>query len=158
MQAAAGLGLVTLTPDVDGIVRRVPLVGSVAGSSCPAWRSRRCASRWVPTRCSLRSAAGALTGVAVAGVTLPVDPVGRAWVRYADRRQDQYVSAADVLAGTVAPDRFAGHVIVFIGASAAGLGDIKAAPIVGNMPGVEIQASLLHALLSGSILRRPSEV
>ena len=105
----------------------------------------------------MRSAAGGLTGVTIAGVTLPVDPVGRAWVRYADRRQDQYVSAADVLEGAVAPDRFEGHV-VFIGASAAGLGDIKAVPIVGNMPGVEIQVSLLHTLLSGTILRRPFEV
>ena len=34
--AAAGLGLVTLTPDVDGIVRRVPLVGSVDGQLLPS--------------------------------------------------------------------------------------------------------------------------
>ena len=47
---------------------------------------------------------------------------------------------------------------MFIGASAAGLGDIKPAPIVGAMPGVEIQASLLQTLVSGSILRRPVQV
>src|SRR5262245_54032633 len=34
--AAAGVGLVTLTPDVDGIVRRVPLVGSVDGQLLPS--------------------------------------------------------------------------------------------------------------------------
>ena len=156
-QAAAGLGLVTLTPDVDGIVRRVPLIGSVAGQLLPSLALETLRIAVGVDKVFVRSAAGGLTGVTIAGVTLPVDPVGRAWVRYADRRQDQYVSAADVLEGTVAPDRFEGHVVL-IGASAAGLGDIKAVPIVGNMPGVEIQVSLLHTLLSGTILRRPFEV
>ena len=34
--AAAGVGLVTLIPDVDGIVRRVPLIGSVNGQLLPS--------------------------------------------------------------------------------------------------------------------------
>ena len=156
-EAAAGLGLVTLTPDVDGIVRRVPLIGSVSGQLLPSLSLETLRIAVGADKLFVRSAAGGLTGVTIAGVTIPVDPVGRAWVRYAGRQPEQYVSAADVLEGTVAPDRFDGHV-VFIGASAAGLGDIKAAPIVGTMPGVEIQVSLLHTLLSGSILRRPPEI
>jgi adenylate cyclase len=88
---------------------------------------------------------------------VPVDQEGRAWVRYGERDPGQYVPAREVLAGTVEAGRLDGHV-VFVGASAAGLGDIKAAPIVGTMPGVEIQASLLQTLLSGSILRRPVRV
>ncbi len=97
-----------------------------------------------------------MTGVSLAGTTLPVDLEGRAWVRYGLPDPDQYVRAADVLAGRVAADRLQGH-IVLVGASAAGLGDIKPAPVVGVMPGVEIQASLLRTLMSGSVLRRPVE-
>ena len=78
-------------------------------------------------------------------------------MRYGLPRPGPVRAAADVLAGTVPPGRLEGH-IVFIGASAAGLGDIKPAPIVGAMPGVEIQASLLQTLVSGSILRRPVDV
>ena len=105
----------------------------------------------------MRSGPQGVREIVLGGVPIPVDSESRAWVRYGERQPAQYVSAAEVLAGTIPPDRLAGHV-VFVGASAAGLGDIKAAPIVGTMPGVEIQASLLQTLLSGSILRRPAQV
>ena len=153
-EAAAGLGLVTLTPDVDGIVRRVPLVGLVGGQLLPSLALETIRVAVGVDKVFLRSGPSGITGISLGRTTIPVDPQGRAWVRYGLPNPDQYVRAADVLAGRVPPDRLKGH-IVFIGASAAGLGDIKPAPIVGAMPGVEIQASLLQTLVSGSILRRP---
>ena len=151
--AAAGLGLVTLNPDVDGIVRRVPLIGSVDGQILPslALEAVRIAAR--ADKLFVRSGPYGVSSVSIGGTAIPVDGQGRAWVRYGLPDPDQYVSAAQVLGGDVAADRFQGH-IVFIGASAAGLGDIKPAPIVGAMPGVEIQASLLHTLISGHVPRR----
>ena len=156
-EAAAGLGLVTLTPDVDGIVRRVPLVGAVGGQLMPSLALEAIRIAIGAEKVFVRSGAGGITGIVVGGVNIPVDAEGRAWVRYADANPDQYVRASDVLNGNLPPDRLEGH-IVFIGASAAGLGDIKPAPIQGTMPGVEIQASLLQTLVSGSVLRRPSDV
>ena len=156
-EAAAGLGLVTLTPDVDGIVRRVPLVGAVAGQLLPSLALEAIRVAVGADKVFVRSGPAGITGIAVGGANIPVDPEGRAWVRYGLPDPGQYVRAADVLAGKVPPERLQGH-IVFIGASAAGLGDIKPAPIVGAMPGVEIQASLLQTLVSGSILRRPMQV
>ena len=156
-EAAAGLGLVTLTPDVDGIVRRVPLVGLVGGQLLPSLALEAVRIAVGADKVFLRSGPNGITSISLGGTSLPVDGEGRAWVRYGLPDPDQYVRAADVLAGKVPAERLAGH-IVFIGASAAGLGDIKPAPIVGAMPGVEIQASLLQTLVSGSILRRPAEV
>ncbi|HVI19629.1 MAG TPA: adenylate/guanylate cyclase domain-containing protein, partial [Gaiellales bacterium] len=105
----------------------------------------------------VRSDSSGITDISVGGAKIPVDLEGRAWVRYGLPDPGLFVRAADVLAGKVPPERLQGH-IVFVGASAAGLGDIKPAPIVGAMPGVEIQASLLQTLVSGSILRRPAQV
>ena len=156
-EAAAGLGLVTLTPDVDGIVRRVPLVGYVGGQLLPSLALESLRIAIGAEKVFVRSGPGGITGITLGGVNIPVDAEGRAWVRYGLPDPDQYVRASDVLAGTLPPDRIEGH-IVFIGASAAGLGDIKPAPIVGSMPGVEIQASLLQTLVAGSVLRRPAEV
>jgi adenylate cyclase len=153
-EAAAGLGLVTLTPDVDGIVRRVPLVGLVDGQLLPSLALEAIRIAVGADKVFLRSGPSGITGISLGRTTIPVDLEGRAWVRYGLPDPGQYVRAADVLAGRVPPERLQGH-IVFIGASAAGLGDIKPAPIVGAMPGVEIQASLLETLVSGSILRRP---
>ena len=155
--AAAGLGLVTLTPDVDGIVRRVPLIGAVGGQLLPSLALEAIRIAVGADKIFVRSTAAGIGSVVVGGVSIPVDAEGRAWVRYALSNPEQYVRAADVLGGTLPPERLDGH-IVFIGASAAGLGDIKPAPLVGAMPGVEIQASLLHTLVSGSVLRRPPQI
>ncbi len=66
----------------------------------------------------------------------------------------RYISAADVIAGRVAPQRLAGHLVI-LGTSASGLRDIKATP-VGTMPGVEVHAQLLETVLSGKYLSRPN--
>ena len=155
--AAAGVGLVTLTADVDGIVRRVPLVGSVDGQLLPSLALEAVRIAVGADKVFVRSRPNAISSISIGRTPIPVDAEGRAWVRYGLPDPSQYVSAVDVLNGTLPPDRFAGH-IVFVGASAAGLGDIKPAPIVGAMPGVEIQASLLKTLVSGQTLRRTTAI
>ena len=105
----------------------------------------------------VRSSGTGVEQVSLRGVGIPVDAQGRAWVRFGLRQPDRYVSAADVLAGTVPRQRLAGR-IVLIGTSAAGLGDIKQAPLVGTTPGVEIHASLLETLLAGTVLQRPQHI
>ncbi|MGE3292990.1 MAG: CHASE2 domain-containing protein [Geminicoccaceae bacterium] len=155
--AAAGLGLVTLVPDVDGIVRRVPLIGSVNGQLLPSLALEAARIAFRVDKLFVRSGPNGINSIAIGRAAIPVDTQGRAWVSYGLPDPAQYVSAAQVIDGTVPADRFKGH-IVFVGASAAGLGDIKPVPIVGAMPGVEIQASLLHTLISGQVLRRPASV
>ncbi|MBU1742226.1 MAG: CHASE2 domain-containing protein, partial [Proteobacteria bacterium] len=53
---------------------------------------------------------------------------------------------------TVSPSRFADK-IVLIGASAAGLYDLRTTPLASAAPGVEIQATVLSNLLAGDFLR-----
>ena len=153
-----GSGLVTLTPDVDGIVRRVPLVGSVAGQLLPSLALEALRIAVGADKVFVRSGRRRHHRRHLGGADAPGRPGGpRLGPLWPAATRTSMCRAADVLAGPVPPDRLEGH-IVFIGASAAGLGDIKPAPIVGTMPGVEIQASLLQTLVSGSILRRPVEV
>ena len=45
--------------------------------------------------------------------------------------------------------------IVFIGEVAAGLGDVRATPLEASVPGVEIHAQIIEALLSSQLLSRP---
>jgi CHASE2 domain-containing sensor protein/signal transduction histidine kinase len=70
---------------------------------------------------------------------------------YGGSRRIERVSYVDVLEGRIAPARFDGK-HVFVGATAAGLGDAYATPISGHSsltPGIEIHANLLDALRSG---------
>lgn len=65
-----------------------------------------------------------------------------------------YISAADVLAGRLAPGQLR-HKIVLLGTTAPGLLDLRATPVGETYPGVETHASLLSALLDGQRIARP---
>jgi adenylate cyclase len=65
-----------------------------------------------------------------------------------------YVSAADVLAGTAPVARLAGRTVL-VGSSAPGVGDLRPTPVDPAMPGVEVHAQLLAGLLSGRLPYRP---
>ena len=77
---------------------------------------------------------------------------------YGAGRRIERVSYADVLEGRVPASRFDGK-FVFVGATAAGLGDAYATPISGYSaltPGIEIHANLLDALRSNRTIRLAS--
>jgi len=65
-----------------------------------------------------------------------------------------YVSAADVLAGRLAPGQLQGK-IVLVGTTAPGLLDLRVTPVGETYPGVETHANLISGLLDGQSLIRP---
>jgi adenylate cyclase len=66
----------------------------------------------------------------------------------------RYVSAADLLAGRLAPGELRGK-IVLLGTTAPGLLDLRATPVGEVYPGVETHANLLAGLLDGELQREP---
>ena len=79
------------------------------------------------------------------GFEIPTDRNGQLWVHFAKHDPARYVSADDVLEGSVDPDRIAGK-LVLIGTSAVGLLDVKTTPIDPVMPGVEVHAQVLESV------------
>jgi adenylate cyclase len=65
-----------------------------------------------------------------------------------------YLSAKDVLSGQL-PAGSLKHKIVLIGSSAPALEDLRATPMGGAYPGVEVQANLIAALVDGRTPNRP---
>jgi len=153
-KAAAGRGLFSFRPDRDGIVRRAPLAMSAAGRLVPALSTellRVATDRDSPI---IRTDAGGIYSVGIPGYELPTDGNGQVWIYYSPHDPARYVSAKDVLDGTVAADRFARR-LVLIGTSAIGLLDLKTTPVGGGMPGVEIHAQVLESALTRTFLRNP---
>ena len=65
-----------------------------------------------------------------------------------------HYSMADVIQKKIPADNFRGK-IVFVGATATGLGDLKPTPFAGtDYPGVEIHANIIDNLLHGNFLQR----
>ncbi len=154
-QAAAGRGLLTIRPERDGIVRRVPIVMKVAGVIVPALTLEMLRVVTNSGAIIVRSDDAGITGVAIPGLQLPTDKNGQLWVNFAPHDPARYVPAKDVLAGRVGPDRIAGK-LVLIGTSAVGLLDLKTTPIDAAMPGVEVQAQVLENALTRSLLAHPN--
>jgi len=83
------------------------------------------------------------------------DAIGRMMINYeGDVNAYAYVSIADVVNHKFAPGTFRGK-IVLVGASAKGIGDLRATPFAGiNYPGVEIHANVIDNILNRHFLYR----
>lgn len=153
--AAAGRGVLTIRPERDGIVRRVPLVMRAGGQMVPALTLEMLRVVTESGAILVRADKAGIRGVAVPGLEVPTDQNGQLWINFSPHDRGRYVSAKDVLAGKVPAERIAQR-LVLIGTSAVGLLDIKATPVDESMPGVEVQAQILENMLTKSVLAYPN--
>ncbi len=150
--AAAGQGLINNTP--EGVVRRVSLLGRLGDQLLPNLEIEmlRIAGGSPVVRATLD--ARGVTAIEVAGVSIPTDPDGSVWLRYAHLDPATHVSAADVLAGTLEPLLLKDK-LVLVGITGLGLVDQPAIPMGYRVAGVEIRAQLLENIFDNTWLRRP---
>jgi len=163
--AAAGRGAVNWLPESDQIVRRVPLLVSLAGVLHPTLALETLRVAAGETTAFVRasggsgvSALGQRTGietVRVGKTVLPTGSDGQLWLDLAPADARRYLSAARVLEGDFDPKDLAGRIIL-IGASATGLLDLRATPLAPSVPGAEIHAQAIEQMLSGRHLVRPA--
>ncbi len=90
----------------------------------------------------------------VGGIRLPLSQEGEVYVPYRAGAPFPYFSAADVLAGKVAPAQLEGR-IVLLGSTAPGLADLRVTPFSNAFPGVEIHAHLITGMLDGTVRATP---
>lgn len=153
-QAAAGRGLFTIKTERDGIVRRVPTMLVAQGAMMPSLSFEVLRVVTGTPTIITRSEKSGITSVGVRGLQIPTDHNAQLWVHFAHHDPSIYVSAADVIDGTVPLDKI-DHKLVLIGTSAVGLNDNKTTPIDPVMPGVEIHGQVLESALTGGLLSRP---
>ena len=161
---ARGMGVTNWLPDHDQIVRRVPVFaadpsGPVPSLALEALRVAQNETTYVirSSNASGEQAGGARTGVnaiAVGAIEVGTGASADVRPRYAHSSPDRVISVASVMRGEVDSKEIEGR-IVFIGEVAAGLGDVRATPLEASVPGVEIHAQIIEALLSGQLLSRP---
>jgi len=151
--AAAGHGIITLNPEPDGVVRRVPMLLRVDSHILPTLSLELLRVATNESALSVNTDFAGIQNVSVAQAQIPTDNIGRMWIHYAKRNPEQHISAKDILTNTIPPEKLAGK-LVLIGSSAAGLGDDKVTPIEGTLPGVEIHAQILDMLINQSFLTR----
>jgi len=153
-KAAGGRGLLTINPERDGIVRRVPMIMQAQGTTMPSLSFEILRVVTGTDTIFIKSGVEGIKSIAVKGLEVPTDRNGQIWVHFAHYDPSLYVSAVDVLEGRVPAEKIA-RKLVLIGTSAVGLNDIKTTPISPAMPGVEIHAQVLEAALTKKLLSQP---
>ncbi|MEE4238022.1 MAG: adenylate/guanylate cyclase domain-containing protein [Anderseniella sp.] len=153
--AAQGRGVVTIRPERDGIIRKLPLVVRIKGKLLPSLGLESLRVATGQQAMLIRTDEFGVESVVVAGVAIPVDRNAKAWLHFQPHDPSIFVSAADLLAKRIDNRIFNGK-IVMIGTSATGLFDLKATPVDSAMPGVEAHAQAINAILSQSLLQRPT--
>ncbi|HEY9545630.1 MAG TPA: adenylate/guanylate cyclase domain-containing protein [Solimonas sp.] len=147
--------------DFDGVYRRVPLMQQYDGAIYPslALSVAQLALGDAPVsldfdppgaRSSLH-----LEDVRVGNRIVPVDAQVAAYVPYrGDNRTFRYVSATDVIRGTVPQPDVLRDAVVLMGATAAGYLDLRSTPVNKVFAGVEVHANLIDGILHGGIRQK----
>ena len=159
----------SVTTEIEGaIVRRVPLLFRLKGQreedlfpalSLEALRVGQGAStylvRWAGAQ-GLESfgARSGMSSIRVGNFNIDTDAEGRIALYDSGHLPQRFVSARDVMKGTVPDDKINGNIIL-IGTSAVGLKDLRNTPIQDSIPGVEVHAQILEQILSQTFLERP---
>jgi len=168
-QAARGGGHFNPVLDIDGIVRRIPMLYEYGGNyyeslsiaiakaalGVEELRLHFEEAPWGASR-----AYPGLEWLEIGTHRIPVDENVQALIPYRSRQGGfAYVSATDVLreAPDLPPDLMRNR-IVLVGTTAPGLFDLRATPVQENYPGVEVHANLITGILDGAIKARPAYV
>ena len=156
-RAAAGNGLMTLTSEHDGLIRRVPMLTRVGNQIYPALslEMMRVALGVPFISIDVDPFGSGVKGVRVGPLRVPTDANALTWLRFAEHDPRLYVSAVDVVKGQFDPSLFH-RKLVLVGTSASGLRDLRATPVHSLIPGVEIHAQLIDSMLRVDFLKRPA--
>lgn len=159
---ATGAGFFNPAVDVDGTIRRLPMLAEFEGAYFESLSLAmiRALSAGEPVTLTFaegveRSSFGALEGLDVGGFGIPVDEEISALVPFrGPYRSFEYVSAARVIRGEAPVESLEGK-IVLVGTTAPGLLDLRPTPVGNAYPGVEIHANMIAGILDGTVLQKP---
>ena len=151
--AAAGRGLTSMDPE-RGVVRRMPLLASVGDALVPGLALEMLRVARDAPGLSARAGRSGVEAVGIGDLFIPTERDARVWLHYRRSDPSRFISAADVLAGSVPPERLRDR-LVLIGVTALGLADYQNTPVTDRMAGVELHAQLLEGVLEGALLTRP---
>lgn len=168
---AAGNGSFMATPDIDGIIREVPLfvrypaqkIGGVDPELYPmlGLEALRVAvntnSKLLVKKNGAQGAVDTGYNIKIGNLNVPIESDGKLWVYYRHIDHDEYISAYkffDPVEREALRKRIDGK-IVFVGTSAEGLRDIRSTPLDIFVPGVEVHVNVVEQILQGKFIKRP---
>ena len=157
MDAANSAGYVSFVPERDGVIRFMPMVRRHQQAVFPPF-SLQLLREATRLNAVVRIFPDRVGEIRLGDSPIPVTADGDLLVNYYGPMQTfTYLSASDVLDGTVGPMQLKDK-IVLVGATAAALFDLHTTPYGPLYPGVEVHANVIENILQQDFLQRPSWV
>jgi adenylate cyclase len=155
--AAHNLGYTNPHPDGDGVNRQIPLFKNILSNSYPALSLAMAIDLLGISHDQVKVVPGKYIALGDT-VKIPMHRQGDTdgWMLinyYGDFKTFRYISYYDVVKRRVPPPFFKDKIIL-VGASAAGLMDLRATPIQAVYPGVEIHATLIQNIINNDFLTK----
>ena len=164
VNAAQGNGAFNVETDADGLIRRVSLLFSYDGKIYPSLSLEAMRLSGRPPSIMIRTteaggetAYGVATGITAlkaGGHKIETTPNGSYWIHFTPPAPERRIAASELIEGTVDRARVE-DAILFVGASAAGLRDLRGTPLNDLEPGVAIQAQAVEQMLLEHNVMRP---
>jgi len=143
---AAGVGIVNTFPEIDGVIRRVPMVVRANGQLYPSISLETLRVATGDPSFQVKVDEGRIQALRISQLgKIETDEVGRIWVDWSSKPNEY--SASNL------PANFNGAIVI-VGLTAKGLNNPVASPI-GSVYPHNLQAAVLDTVTSGSIISRP---
>ncbi|RUR06105.1 CHASE2 domain-containing protein [Legionella sp. km772] len=157
--AAHQAGFLNAAPDDDGTLRQTNLIMNYHNNIYPSLALEATRLYLLSDQIQLVTAnygrTSVLEGLQLDQTLIPTDETGSILIPFrVGAYAYPYISASDILENRVKEKDIASK-IIFIGATATGLGDLKPSSIANNYPGVEVHASIASAILDNYFPAKP---
>jgi len=145
-------GVLSITPDSDGILRRYSLLQRYGNNLYPSLALEAVKLYFLEKNISINidniGDEKLMSAINLGNHRLQTDSEGRVYIPYIGPPHTfTYYSASDILNNKLPPNQLKNK-IIFVGTSAVGLGDVRATPVGAVYPGVEIHATVANGLFS----------
>ncbi len=146
--AANSAGFINTLVDKDGVIRKSPLLVSYRDGIYPSLALATLMYAEKSDQLLIKATRDGTLSLRMGNRMIPLDPSGHLWIKYrAEKDAFAHISAADILEDRIPMERLQGK-IVFVGTTAAGIGDTHTTPIQSGFPGVLVQAAIADNILS----------
>jgi adenylate cyclase len=161
--AAAGSGSITWDdpddPSTDGVLRKIPMLYQIKDVLYPGLDLEAMRLLLGLDTISIQTApatsghAHRIMGIKLGDDFKQTEPNGQIWLHFRPLADERYLSAWKLLDGKVDENLVKDH-IVYIAATAKGLGDSVRTPLGELVPGIEGHVQLVEQLMTGETLSR----
>ena len=145
-QSASGVGVINTAPEIDGVVRRIPLIMRIGEETYPTIALEVIRVATGNPSYQVKAGEGGVQAVRVPGFPIiSTDPNARIWLRWNKTFETISASSDDF-------SKFEGRTVI-IGTTAEGLNSIIATP-VGEKYDYMLSASTLQTMIDGKQINR----